>query len=520
MKRLLWLLIGVFVLLSTTPLEPTITRPQPALAQDMAAPYIEWQEKCKFETLFLPPDTETLGKTITCGILHTYEDPTNHASTHIQVAFAILKADNVHPLDDPIIYLEGGPGGSALFYIDPWVTSPLRAQRDIILVDQRGTGYSLPSLSCNTYIDAYFFAESEDIEACIDGMVANGVDLGNYNTNNNAHDIGELMTLLQPEMGYSAYNLLGISYGTRLGLAVMRDHPELVRSAILDSVYPQVVDHYSELAPNLQRAIEAMFMACERDAVCNAAYPELERVFYEVIADMGENYGESATTDFLNTIFAALYNKYRVQALPAAIYLYHEGNESDGDDLFYNGVPGSGGSYTDYYDSYDADIVDEYYDAFYDLNHADAFFMALECQEEFYFSSYEIAVATATDRNTNNVIATSQLFDVERMTEECPLWFDTPAPASSNERVYSDVPTLVVAGEFDPITPPEWAKVARETLNTSYYFSFPGEGHGVIDGHPCVTAVFAQFYANPYAEPDASCRAEMRADFYIHPDFE
>lgn len=520
MKRRLWLLIGVCALLISIHAPETNLTPSAVLAQDTATPHLEWLEKCKFETVFLPPDTETLGKTITCGILHTHEEPGNTDSTAIQVAFAILKADTDRPLADPIIYLEGGPGGSALFYIDPWVTSPLRQQRDIILVDQRGTGYSLPSLSCNAYLDLSYYSDAADIQACIEEMANNGVTLGNYNTDTNAHDIGELMALLQPELNYSTYNLLGISYGTRLGLAIIRDYPDLVRSAILDSVYPQVVDHYSELAPNLQRAINAMFVACERDADCNQAYPELERVFYEVIETMGQEEGESATTDFLNVIFSALYSKYRIQALPAAIYLYHTGNRTDGDDLFYNGIPGGTDWNHDYYDTYDDELVDEYYDAFYALNHADGFFMALECQEEFYFSSYEIAVATATDRNTSAVVATSQLYDVERMIEECPLWFDSPAPARANERVYSDVPTLVVAGEFDPITPPEWAKVARETLTTSYYFSFPGEGHGVIDGHPCVTSVFANFYADPYTEPDASCRADMSTEFYIHPDFE
>lgn len=520
MKRLLWLTIGVLLLTmgSTLSNEAPATT---AYAQDPAAPNIEWLEKCKFDTVFLPPDIEVLGETITCGILHTRENPSDASSTPIEVAFAILRATSDAPATDPVIYLEGGPGGSALFYIDAWVTSPLRAQRDIILVDQRGTGYSLPSLSCYAYFTAFYSGDINDIVRCVDELRVRGVDLGNYNTVNNAHDIAELMELLQLDMGYSTYNLLGISYGTRLGLAVMNEHPDLVRSAILDSVYPQVVDHYGELGPNLQRAIEAVFAACLRDETCNTAYPNLEAVFYAVIQDLYDEYGDDASTDFLNSVFSALYSKRRIQALPAAIYAYYDGNDYDGNDYLYYGAPSNDNyGYDDYYDSYDPDIRDDYFDAYYDLNHADAFFMALECQEEFYFTSYDTAVAIATDRNTNAIIADSQLYDVERMRDECPFWFSKPAPAVSNERIYSDVPTMVVAGEFDPITPPEWAKVARETLTTSYYFSFPGEGHGVIDGHPCVTAIFAAFYTDPFTEPDASCRSEMGIQFYIAPDYQ
>ncbi|PJF45047.1 MAG: hypothetical protein CUN55_00910 [Phototrophicales bacterium] len=517
MKRVIWLMCGVLmiIMLPTSTLGNSTV--SPAHAQEGTVPYIEWLEKCKFKMIFLPPDTEVLGETITCGILHTYEKPNEPSSAPIQVVFAILHANTTTPRNDPILYLAGGPGSSALFSIDVWVDTPLRMERDIILVDQRGVGYSTPSLSCDAYMRSYYSRDISNITRCVNELHARGVDLGNYNTVNNAHDIGELMTLLQAEQGYESYNLLGISYGTRLGLVVMRDHPQLVRSAILDSVYPLVVDHYSELGPNLQRAIEAVFVACERDEACNRAYPNLEQVFYEVLEQLNIHGG---SVSFLNAVFSALYNKNYFQALPAAIYLIHEGNRHEGENYLYFGSPNSDfEGYDSYYDSYDSDLFDEYIAAYRKFNHANAFFMALQCQEEFYFSSYDIAVETAAARNTDRTIADSQLYDVERMAEECPHWFSTAAPESSNERIYSDIPTLVVSGEFDPITPPQWAKIARETLSNSYYFSFPGLGHGVIDGHPCVSKIFSDFLDDPYTQPDASCRAEMRTDWYIHPNY-
>lgn len=518
MKRFFHFLLALIVIASLFGIH--INTPPVSHAQSVSSASIEWLEKCQFDQVFLAPDIETVGETLICGNLITRENPNDPQSLEIKIAFTILFAQTPTPEADPIVYLEGGPGGSALFNLDPWVTSPLRAQRDIILLDQRGTGYSQPTLSCYYYDEGYDGTQ-EAMRRCIASIEASGADIGNYNTINNAHDVMELLTLLQSEQGYTTYNLLGISYGTRLALAVMRDYPQLVRSAILDSVYPQAVDAYGELAINAQSALDALFDACERDAECNSAYPNLEQVFYEVVEELNADPIEGAYdgSAFIDDMFSALYDVNLVKVLPAVIYLYQRGDWEEADEYFYNGLPEESSDYADYYDAYDPDLTDLYFTAFDQLSDSEGMFMALECQEEAYFSSYDEAVRITENSDIDPLVADSQLLSAEITYQDCALWVDTPAPPIANERIYSDVPTLLVSGEFDPITPPRWAAFAAETLPNSYNFVFPSFGHGLTDGHPCIISVFEAFLADPTSEPDASCRAEMRTEWFIHPDF-
>lgn len=483
---------------------------------------IEWLAACEFYDLFLVPSTEVADDTIECGLMYTTEDPTDPNSLEIEIAFAILYSVADESAPDPILYLEGGPGGSAIMGVDAWVASPLRQERDIILVDQRGTGYSWPSLNCYSYLDDEYDI-SLDPELCLDALAEEGVDVGNYNTVNNAADMALLMDLLIDENGYTNYNLLGISYGTRLGLAIMRDHPQLVRSAILDSVYPQGIDAYAEQLLNYTYALETLFAACNADAACNAAYPDLENVFFDVVADLDEfpieeEDGYQYTGgDFIYDITDALSDTYFAPIVPAVIYLYAEGDYDTADEYLWDGIHLDDSDYfgPDYYDIYDADLVDEYF-YFVDLfGDADAMFMALECQEEVYFSGYDDAVALAEQFDIDPVIADLELSNLESMEAECAYWTDTPASAVEDQPISSDIPTLVVAGEFDSITPPSWAQYAARTLPNSQYFVFPGFGHGVTDGAPCVIDIFDQFLANPLADVDASCITGMEIAFVI-----
>ena len=115
----------------------------PALAQEDELPFIQWSD-CPFEI----PEGETEGETLDCGFLVTYEDHfSDEDDAQVEIAFAILYSIN-EASSDPVIYLEGGPGGSALSGVDGWAGSAVRTNNDLILLDQRGTGFSVPSLNC------------------------------------------------------------------------------------------------------------------------------------------------------------------------------------------------------------------------------------------------------------------------------------------------------------------------------------------------------------------------------------
>lgn len=276
MRRCPSILIAVCViLLALTPLGPDpLAAPDPVLAQAPASQVPSFEPvRC----WFIVPVDETEGETVTCGWVRVPENRANPTARTIKLAVAVLHATGSQPADTPLVYLEGGPGGSALASVDLWFTDPLRARRDLVLVDQRGTGYSTPSLNCPEYDDTETYpTDAGWLRACHARLSAAGIDLGAYNTVENAADIADVAAAL----GHARIDLLGISYGSRLALEVMQNHPALVRSAVLDSVYPPEAEMFLEDPVILARAFDRLFDACDADPTCQDAYPRL-RQHYE-----------------------------------------------------------------------------------------------------------------------------------------------------------------------------------------------------------------------------------------------
>ncbi|MGY8996440.1 MAG: alpha/beta fold hydrolase, partial [Alphaproteobacteria bacterium] len=188
-------------------------------------------------------------------------DRANPSDGTARLAVAVLRSSSRSPAPDPIIYMEGGPGAPTFAtdypdyedYSDFWWehTSSFRRTRDFILFDQRGIGLSRPSLDCPElhdldrtmpeilhYDHPLIGREASELAACYERLRADGVPLEQFDTRNSADDVADIVRAL----GYEQVNLYGVSYGTRLGLEVMRRHPDLVRSAVLDGVYPPTID--------------------------------------------------------------------------------------------------------------------------------------------------------------------------------------------------------------------------------------------------------------------------------------
>lgn len=486
----------------------------PVLAQDGGQPpFIQWTD-CAFEI----PEDETEGETLDCGVLVTYEDHfSDEGEAQVEIAFAILYAVEER-MPDPVIYLEGGPGGSPLHAVDEWAQSNVRLNNDLILLDQRGTGFSLPSLNCieveNYEGDDAFEAE----QACFDRFVDEGINLNTYNSAQSATDLSELMSLLQEEMDYSEYNLLGISYGTRLALTMLRDYPENIRSVIIDSVYPPNVDAYEQQAVNNYRGLQMLFDSCFEDADCDNAYPNLDAVFYDTYvslnespavyesedADTGEVSEKELTGDsFLDLLVQSLYSTTAIPELPLVIYEVSEGNY-DVVGLIDSGELSGGFSRPTLRQDDDAG----------DISDSEGMFNAVECIEELPFNNFDEAVEASAD--IPEPIHDYLVGSVENQFMICEMYGLEPANEIENEAISSDVPTLVLAGNFDPITPPSDAEIAAETLSNSYYFEFPGYGHGITDAGDCATSIIAEFLADPTVEPDGSCIDEIEGpDFVI-----
>ena len=242
------------------------------------------------------PPTEVEGRTVICGRVTVPEDHAKPEGRRIDLAFAVLKARTQSPVPDPVIYLHGGPGGGALTALSG-VVRPLfdgyRNRRDVVTFDQRAAGISSDMVTCFHTLGGDLFellvpsAAADDMQTvffkdCLAELAEQGTDLTAYNTYQNALDVRAVMQAL----GYPEYNIYGVSYGTTLGLEVMRSAPEGVRSVVLDSVSPPQAKVYEENAKPTQESIQAVLDQCAADAACAKAYPDLEAVLMRVAAQL------------------------------------------------------------------------------------------------------------------------------------------------------------------------------------------------------------------------------------------
>jgi pimeloyl-ACP methyl ester carboxylesterase len=414
-----------------------------------------------------------------CGYLVVPEDRSRPDSPAIRLHLAIFRSIAPDPAPEPVLYLSGGPGNSALDEAASLFAQGLGAvleRRDLILIDQRGTGFSQPRLDCRL-TEAFGRCRGRHTEA--------GVDLNAYTSADNAADLDDLRLAL----GYPQINLFAFSYGTRLALTLMRDHPEAVRSVVLDSTFPPQVHLYNEMTPNAARALRVLFSLCASDPGCSAAYPDLENVFYSLVARLqeepvlarievgGEVQGVKLDGGLLiDLAYSALYSRAQAERLPALIYAFQQEDYDPLEDWL-QGLTGPAG--------------------------AQAMLLAVHCSEEIPFGTLEEAYQAA--QGIQPQLAEYLLRKVGSRYALCQEWGLPPPDPRENEPVSSDVPALVLAGEIDPVTPPEWGRLAAGSLPNAFFFEFPGSGHGLVRSSPCALGMALAFWENPAAAPEASC---------------
>lgn len=461
----------------------------------------------QFEATSCPPEMPG-NLTVECGTLTLPENRTKANSPTIDLAVAVLKASGSDVQPDPIIYLAGGPGGSALSDLisDPesWTDYPFSQDHDLIFIDQRGTGYSTPSLNCpEVELDEANDGSAE--QACRDRLVAAGVDLTAYNTAENAADI----IALTQALNYDAWNLMGISYGTRLALAIMREQPDGLRSAILDSPFPPNANSVEEESIITWESLQLLFRDCQNDAECDANFPNLEVVLLDTVDQLNRDPdAEISGDDLLNTLYSAMFaGEEAIYLLPWMIYDVSEGNY----DLFDEVAEIAGGGYTSRFQSDDdSDGSEE------DRTDSEGMYTSVICRDEYAFSDYDTVESLAEDALPEVVLdglfsSTAQTFDT------CAIWGAGAADPIENEPVVSDIPTLILVGEYDPATPAKWGQLTAETLSNSYYFELPGSGHSLLSASDCAIQIADEFVRTPNIEPDRSCVDAMSAPWFELP---
>lgn len=473
------------------------------------------------------------GEDIECGYLIVPEDRTDPGTLQVELAVAILRSPNPNPAPDPILYLSGGPGDSALSEVDLWLESPLLEDRDVILLDQRGTGYSIPTLNCPEiedldYLDFVTLDDEADAAAeCSQRLTEEGVVLTAYNSATSAADVDALRRAL----GYDAWNLIGISYGARLALTVMRDYPQGIRSVILDSAYPPEVQAYETQAVHGLRAFEVLFADCAADPACAANYPDLHAVFLQQVANLNVNpvtvsvddpeYGDSYDVDVTgddlsDELFNALYDTVVIPYLPYMIYEAGQGRYEPLSQLMAGTLGGDVPEFEapDPLDSLQSLVASLWGEE--DFEDSEGAYYSVECREEVPFNAVPEAEAEADAADVPEVLRDSLLYDAYLMADACAVWGAGEAEAVESEPVQADIPTLVMAGEYDPITPPEWGRSAASHLTDVTFFEYPGVGHAAIDGGDCPLDMAVAFLNDPTTPPDAGCIGQMGGPaFYV-----
>jgi pimeloyl-ACP methyl ester carboxylesterase len=432
------------------------------------------------------------GKEVVCGYLTVPADHTRPQGPTIRLAVVIIKAAYPAPAAVPVVDLQGGPGTLLLANLGPVLTPGTFSNwqlgdRDLVLFDQRGVGYSQPSLGC---------LADETVQTCHDRLVRQGINLSDYNTIQNAGDVHDLVRAL----GYRQVTLWSISYGTRLALTVMRLFPADIHSVVLDSTSPPQIDIDTGFPAATQRAFDTLFRGCAANPYCNQHYPHLSAVFARLVSDLNQHPATVQVTDpqtgkpvsgvitgdeVVNGLRNALYDTALIPRLPKAIYqLAHQ----DYSQVATIGEAANAALGTD----------------------SVGMFLSVTCSEMTLTPQAIPAAVQVVEPETRHYVLTS----LQNIYANCQLWHVQPVPVAQQQPVTSAIPALILAGEYDPATPPAYGILAAHTLSRSYFFLFPGIGHGVVGRSNCANLMFLAFLEQPAEKPDATCMSAVQEPFF------
>jgi pimeloyl-ACP methyl ester carboxylesterase len=415
-----------------------------------------------------------------CGKLTVPLDPESPDGPTIEIFVARLGAFSAEPRLDPLLLISGGPGQSTVdFYLQlRGAFEGARRDRELILVDQRGTGRSADGFACDVPDDLSLdTAGSEQVARLVDACVAElDRDPRFYTTSVAVRDLERVRIAL----GIETWNLYGVSYGTRVAQHYLRQYPARVRSLVLDGVVPPPLALGPDVAREAQRALEQIFARCAADAQCGARFAALPQLFAEVLERLDA--GAADETDppaisslELRTLVRFMsYNAATVALLPVLISEAHAGNYA----------PLAGQART---------LLRE-------LPESLSFPMSnsVTCTEDLPY------VAAAATGGLDSTYLGTAIMDA--LGQICARWPVGAIDAEFKAPVVSDAPVLLLSGEYDPITPPSYAeRVKAGGLANSVHLVGRGQGHGLV-GIGCVPRLLRSFLETPApADLDATC---------------
>lgn len=423
-----------------------------------------------------------------CGTYTVYENRRTRQGRTIDLYLVVLRATGSERAPDPVFILAGGPGQAATAFAERLATSPVRRQRDIVLVDQRGTGRSNP-LFCRDQtapthpaVDLQPLFAEQAYRDCL-ATLRQRADLRQYSTPIAMDDLDEVRRAL----GYGQINLIGGSYGTRAALVYLRQYPRRVRTAVLNGVAPFALKNPLYHAAGAQEALDRVFALCAADSGCTAAFPNLAGKFERLqqrlrqapaVASYDDNetkrqYQLQLTYDaFAEALRVMLYGSNSIRTIPLAL------NEAfNGDFTVFTRLAVA-------------------YNRALRRQLADGMLLSVVCAED---------VARISDQEIDSLTADTFLGDtrVRAQKRVCDFWPQGELPPNYSDAIISSVPVLMISGTLDPVTPPRWAEALGQQLRNSRHLVLPAGHH---PGGECIESVIAAFIARgSYFELDISC---------------
>jgi pimeloyl-ACP methyl ester carboxylesterase len=450
---------------------------------------------CKEPGVPLPPEA-------LCGTYEVFENRAARSGRKIPLRILVLPATGSDRLPDPFIYFAGGPGEASILQGLPlaWTLASLRRQRDVLLVDLRGTGRS-GGLFCTELqedIQGFLddFLPTEKIRACRDRLKQE-VDLSWYTTDAAVDDVEEVRAAL----GYGRLNLMGGSYGTRVVLTYLRRHPQSVRTAVMDGVLAPEERYPLGMARATQEALDGLIAECAADPACHGAFPALRQELETILSRAADEpvrveltnpgtrqplelrLGRSGVAQLLRY---RLYSPVEAALLPLRI---HQAAQGDWKPLTRSAL----------LDGMSAGSL------------AEGYYQSVACAED---------VALIRDEEIAPAVAGTFLgdFRIRRQKAACAGWPVRAPGADFHAPVVADVPSLLIAGERDPATPVSGAERVARTLKRSRLLVVADGSHDNtgMQGEACLSGLIAAFIEAGTAEKlDTSCVSRLR-----RPDFE
>jgi pimeloyl-ACP methyl ester carboxylesterase len=474
------------------------------------------QEAAKSARLELTPcELPGINEKVRCGTYEVFEDRAARNGRKITLKIVVFPATGATREPDPFVYIPGGPGSSATEDA-PYIAAAfagIRAHRDLVFVDQRGTGGSHP-LNCEFYNPAdlqsylgYFFP-LEDVRKCR-AQLEPKANLTLYTTPIAMDDLDEVRAAL----GYERLNLFGGSYGTRAALVYLKRHPQHVRTVTLQGVAPTNQFMPRDFAQANERALQGVLAECLADEVCHKAFPDLREETKAVLDRLlkgpvevvvtsassnpgpGTNPGATSGTTkvklsrdlAVEAIRYMLYNPISASRVPLVIHRTAQGNF----------VPLAEAAL-----GYRRGLV---------ATGSNGLYLSITCAEDLPW----IKPGEGERLAANTFLGDYRL---RQQREACAFWPRASLPSDYSKPTKADAPVLILTGEWDPVTPPANGDAVASNLPHSLHVVVPHGAHGFggLEGIDCVTNLMTEFVQRGTAKGlDTSCVKNVKRKGFL-----